>query len=311
VNDSVSDIAQAAPPRLDQAQRSRLGLSYGLGAYTIWGFLPLYFHVLASVGPWLILWHRIFWSVLFLALVITIRGEWSAIRAILGHRQKLVLLGAGGILITLNWLVFIYSVASKQVVAVSLGYFINPLLSIVLGLVFLRERLRPWQWVAVLVATAAVAHLAWRGPGFPWIAVSAAGTFGFYGLVRKKVDVNSLHGLLIETAMVLPVAVVQLSRVPAHTLPRTTLAVLSLSGVLTVVPLLMFGGALRRLRLSTVGFLQYLGPTLQLLVALVAFHEPLDSIRLISFGLCWLAIAIYIADSLVTRRSPPIADEPE
>jgi chloramphenicol-sensitive protein RarD len=294
-----------------RSRESQVGLCYGLAAYAIWGVFPLYFHLLASVAPWLILCHRIFWSVLFLALVVTVRGEWKAIRPILRSRRNALFLGAGGILIALNWLIFIYAVVSHQVVAVSLGYFINPLLSIVLGLVFLRERLRAWQWMAVLIAAAAVANLAWRGPGFPWIAVSAAGTFGFYGLVRKKVDINSLHGLLVETAIVFPVALAQLAVVPSHTIPPTTLGILSLSGMLTAIPLLMFGAALRRLKLSTIGFLQYLGPTLQLLVAILVFHEPLDTTRLASFGLCWFAIAIYTADSILTRHPPSVADEPE
>ena len=277
----------------------------------MWGVFPLYFHLLTAVAPWLILCHRIFWSVLFLALVVSIRGEWEAIRPILRSRRNVLFLSAGGILIALNWLVFIYAVVSHQVVETSLGYFINPLLSIVLGVVFLRERLRGWQWLAVLIAGIAVANLALRGTGFPWIAMSAAGTFGFYGLVRKKVDINSLHALLVETAILFPVALVQLAVVPSHTISPAILGILSMSGILTVVPLLMFGAALRRLQLSTIGFLQYLGPTGQLLVAIVAFHEPLDRTRLTSFALCWLGIAIYTADSILTRQSPAVADEPD
>ena len=193
----------------------------------------------------------------------------------------------------------------------SLGYFINPLLSIVLGLVFLRERLRGWQWLAVLIAALAVANLALRGTGFPWIAVSLACTFGFYGLVRKKVDINSLHGLLVETTILFPIALAQLAVVPIHAIPPATLGILSMSGILTAVPLLMFGAALRRLQLSTIGFLQYIGPTLQLLIAVAVFHEPLDHTKLTSFALCWLGIAIYTADSIFTRRPQVVADEPE
>ena len=181
----------------------------------MWGVFPLYFHALAEVTPWVVLCHRIAWSVLFLGLVVSVRGEWKAIRPILRSRRNVLLLSAGSVLIALNWLIFIYAVGSHQVLESSLGYFINPLLSVALGVIFLRERLRGWQWVAVLIAGVAVANLALRGTGFPWIAVSLACTFGFYGLVRKKVDINSLHGLLVETALLFPVALAVLAVVPA------------------------------------------------------------------------------------------------
>jgi chloramphenicol-sensitive protein RarD len=277
----------------------------------MWGVFPLYFHALAAVAPWIVLCHRIFWSVLFLALVISVRGEWNALRPILRNRRNVLFLSLGAVLIALNWLIFIYAVGSGQTMEASLGYFINPLLSIVLGMLFLRERLRRWQWVAVLIAGVAVAYLALHGAGFPWLAVSLAGTFGFYGLVRKKVDINSLHGLLVETAILFPLALVMLTTAPARATPPATLGILSLSGIITAVPLLMFGAALRRLQLSTVGFLQYIGPTLQLLVAIVIFHEALDHTKLTSFALCWLGIAVYTADSIFTRHPQPVADEPE
>jgi len=290
---------------------SRAGLSYGIGAYMVWGVIPLYFHVVAEVPPWEILCHRIAWSALFLALVVSVRGEWQALRPILRSRRKMLLLSVGSVLIALNWLIFIYAVISQQVLEASLGYFINPLLSVALGMIFLRERLQGWQWFAVGIAGVAVANLAWRGSGFPWIAVSLAGTFGFYGLVRKAVNVNSLHGLLVETALLVPLGLLALAIVPAPPLPVLTLGVLSLSGIITAVPLLMFGAALRRLKLSTIGFLQYIGPTLQLLVATAIFREPLDRIKLASFILCWLGIAVYTADSVLSNSLQPVADEPE
>ncbi|MCX6922678.1 MAG: EamA family transporter RarD [Verrucomicrobia bacterium] len=290
---------------------SRGGLLYGLGAYTMWGVFPLYFHALSEVAPWVILCHRIAWSVLFLGVVVSVRGEWGAPRPILRNRRNVLLLAGGSVLIALNWLLFIYAVTSHQVVEASLGYFINPLLSVALGVIFLRERLRVWQWVAVLIACVAVANLTLRGAGFPWMAVSLATTFGFYGLVRKKVDINSLHGLLVETALLLPVALAMLAFVHGCAVPVATLGLLSLSGIITAVPLLMFGAALRRLKLSTIGFLQYIGPTLQLLLAVVAFHEPLDYLKLTSFALCWLGIAVYTTDSILTRHPQAVADEPE
>jgi len=303
----VRDIAASPAAR----RRARAGLLYGLGAYSMWGVFPLYFHALSQVAPLIILCHRIAWSVLFLGLVVSIRGEWTAIRPILRSRRNILLLSAGSVLIALNWLIFIFAVVSRQVVETSLGYFINPLLSVALGVVFLRERLRTWQWVAVLIAGVAVANLALRGMGFPWIAVSLAFTFGFYGLVRKKVDINSLHGLLVETSILLPLAVAVLAFGPAPAAPAATLGILSLSGIITAVPLLMFGVALRRLKLSTIGFLQYIGPTGQLLVAIMVFHEPLDRVKLASFALCWLGIAVYTTDSVLARQFQAVADEPE
>ena len=217
---SDNPTGQADAKALARQRSLRAGLFYGLGAYSMWGVFPLYFHALSDVPPWIILCHRIVWSVLFLALVVSVRGEWKAIRPILRSRRNVLLLSAGSVLIALNWLIFIYAVVSQQVVETSLGYFINPLLSVALGMIFLRERLRGWQWVAVLIAGVAVANLALRGTGFPWIAVSLACTFGFYGLVRKKVDINSLHGLLVETALLFPLALAVLAFVPARDHPR-------------------------------------------------------------------------------------------
>lgn len=307
--DQSTERSAAALPAGSRSSRS--GLLYGLGAYSLWGVFPLYFHALAEVTPWVVLCHRIAWSVLFLGVVVSIRGEWKAIRPILRSRRNVLLLSGGSVLIALNWLIFIYAVSSHQVLESSLGYFINPLLSVALGVIFLRERLRGWQWVAVLIAGVAVANLTLRGTGFPWIAVSLACTFGFYGLVRKKVDINSLHGLLVETAILFPVALVMLAVGPAPPTPAAALGILSLSGIITAVPLLMFGAALRRLKLSTIGFLQYVGPTGQMLVAVAVFREPLDRVKLASFALCWLGIAVYTADSVLTRHPQAVADEPE
>lgn len=306
-----SQPAPVAADSLAKRSGSRAGLLYGIGAYSLWGIFPLYFHALSEVPPWVVLCHRIIWSVLFLGLVVSIRGEWIAIRPILRNRRKVLLLSAGSVLIALNWLIFIYAVGSHQVLETSLGYFINPLLSVALGMIFMHERLRAWQWVAVIIACFAVANLALSGTGFPWIAVSLACSFGFYGLVRKKVDINSLHGLLVETTLLLPVALAVLAVIPTRGIPTATLGILSLSGVITAVPMLMFGAALRRLKLSTIGFLQYIGPTGQMLVAILVFHEPLDRVKITSFALCWIGIAVYTIESFLVRRFEAVADEPE
>jgi chloramphenicol-sensitive protein RarD len=306
----VSDLpecvrgARAAAPH---RARFNTGLLYGVGCYTLWGFFPIYFHALGQVQPLVVLCHRIVWSVALLAGVVAWRHEWGPVWQALRKPRSLALLSAAAVLIAVNWLIFIYAVSTKQVLQSSLGYFINPLVSIALGMFFLNERLRPWQWAAVLLAVVAVGNLAFRGTGFPWIAVSLACTFGLYGLVRKKVDTNSLHALLIETGILFPLSLLLLLVLPGAHVSSGTLGILSLSGVITAVPLLMFGAALRRLRLSTIGFLQYIGPSLQFAVAVFLFHEHLNPARLLSFALCWAAIGVYVVDSALKRS----AAEPE
>jgi chloramphenicol-sensitive protein RarD len=303
-------LAVAPSSATNREQSSRTGLLCGLAAYTAWGFIPLYFRAVSDVSPFIVLCHRIFWSVLFLVVVISARNQWAMVWPVFRNRRSMLLLSAGAAFIAINWLIFIYSVISHQVLQSSLGYFINPLFSIFLGMIFLRERLRRWQWAAVIIAGIGVLNLALRSARFPWIALSLAASFGLYGLVRKKVDIDSLHGLLVETTVLLPVALVVLAMPSARHVSAHSLGLLSLSGVITAVPLLFFGVALRRLKLSTMGFLQYVGPTLQFLVALAVFHETLDHAKLVSFALCWLAIGVYAADSILSRQ-PQVCEEPE
>ena len=309
MSDSNRTLAaqQTGPP----VTEDRSGLIYGIGAYTLWGVFPIYFRALSEVPPFTILCHRIVWSALLLALVVSARREWGAIWPVLRSPRQILLLSVGAVLIALNWLIFIYAVSSRQVLQASLGYFINPLFSIALGMIFLRERLRAWQWLAVIVAAAAVANQAFRGGDFPWIAVSLAVTFGFYGLVRKKIDINSLHALLVESSLLVPLSIIALALLPASHFSRMSWSLLSLSGIITAVPLLMFGAAVRRLKLSTVGFLQYVGPSLQFAVATVLFGEHIAKAKMVSFFLCWIAIGIYVFDSVLHRSSPAVADEPD
>lgn len=312
VSDRVLDAA-ARPERGrgEDHRRARAGLVYGISAYTLWGVFPLYFHALASVPPFTVLCHRVVWSALFLAIVVSFRKEWNALFPVLRDRRKLLLLTAGSVLIALNWLIFIYAVGSRQVLQASLGYFINPLLSIALGMLFLGEKLRKWQWVAVGIVILAILNLALRGKGLPWIAISLAATFGFYGLVRKKLDINSLHALLVETAVLFPVSLGLLAVLPTGQTNAVTWTLLLLLGIVTAVPLILFGEAVRRLSLSTFGFLQYVGPTLQFAMATLVFKEPLDAARLVSFVLCWIAIGVYLVDSIRRQVPQEVADEPD
>jgi len=286
-----------------------------LMAYVMWGVFPLYFRALAQVSPWIIVCHRIVWSAVFLGLIVTGQREWSRLKPVVQDRRSLRMLAAGGVLIAANWLIFIYAVTTNQLLESSLGYFINPLLLVALGYVFLGERLRRWQWVAAAIAAVAVLNLTLRGGRMPWIALSLAGTFGCYGLVRKKVDLPSLHALLVETTILVPLALAGLAWLPARSAsearPGVTLLLLGLTGVITATPLLCFGVAVRRLKLSTLGFLQYIGPTLQFLIAILVFREPLDPAKLASFGLIWVAIGMYVADSLGNQTAQPVADQPE
>jgi len=305
----------AVPPGVVQTsapkETGHTGLLFGIAAYTMWGFFPIYFKFLSHVPPWRVLCHRILWSVGFLGVVITLRKEWPQVLPVIRNPRGMAFLAMGAVLIAMNWLVFIYAVGSGQTLQASLGYFINPLFSVALGMIFLHERLRPWQWIAVGVALVAVVNLAWLGAGFPWIALSLAGSFGLYGLVRKKVDLNSLHALLVETTILFPIAALVLAWAPAYSFTADTWGLISMLGILTATPLLCFGAALRRLSLSTIGFLQYIGPTLQFVVAVGLFGERLDLTKGLSFVLCWVAIAVYVADSIRSRRTMGLADRPE
>ena len=296
---------------ITEPRKTRAGLGFGLAAYTMWGVFPIYFRALTHVSPWVIVGHRIIWSAVFLSVIVSLRREWPLLLLVVRQRRSLLLLAVGGVLIAINWLVFIHAVLTGQVLEASLGYFINPLFSVALGMGFLHERLRRWQWVAVVIAGSAVANLIFRGERIPWIALSLAGSFGLYGLVRKTVDINSLHGLLVETTVLLPVALLGLMLLPASRPGAGTFGLLALLGVITAAPLLLFGAAVRRLPLATIGFLQYVGPTLQFLVAILLFREPLDHAKLVSFSLCWAAIAVYVADSVKTHTDQPVADRPE
>jgi len=299
----LAAVAAAGPPPAPAEHKGWAGVVYGAGAYTLWGVFPLYFHALSHVSPMTILCHRIVWSALFMGVLVTARQEWTAVGTLACSARNLWLLITASILLALNWLIFIYAVGTHQVLEASLGYFINPIVSIALGMLFLRERLRRRQWIAVTMAVAAMGYLAAHRMGVPWIPISLALTFGLYGLVRKKLNVHSLHALLIESIVLTPIAVVTLGFFSRQHLSGGTFALLSLSGVITAIPLIMFGAALRRLRLATMGFLQYIGPTLQFTVAVALLGEPLDGVRLKGFALCWAAIAVYVLDSISTKMA--------
>lgn len=305
----------AAPTtiRIATADPARRGILLGLSAYMVWGFFPAYFKALAGAAPLEIVAHRIAWSALLLLLLSLLRGRSQALRSAFGQRRVLLTLCGSTLLIATNWLVFIYAVEGGEVLQSSLGYFINPLVSILLGFVFLGERLNRPQQVSLLLAAGGVLYLALQGGEVPWIALILAWSFGLYGLLRKIAQVDALIGLTVETLLLAPLATGYLvwlqsqgeSAFLAGSLRHNLL--LPLAGAVTALPLLCFAGAARRLRLATVGFLQYITPTLHFVLAVGLFGEPFSAIHLVSFSCIWAGLAIYTADALRQlgiKRSP-------
>ena len=296
----------------------RLGVVYGLGAYVLWGTFPLYFPLLEPAGGLEIVAHRVLWSLVFVGLLLTAVRRWSLVQAAVADRRSLLLLAGAAVLLSVNWLVFVMAVNSGQVVETSLGYFINPLVSVLLGVVVFAERLRPMQWAAVGIATVAVTVLTVDYGRPPWIALSLAASFGLYGLLKKVVRVEAAPGLFVETALVaLPAAVVlgvlyQSGGGTFGSAGAGHAVLLTLSGVATAVPLLLFAAATRRIPLSTVGLLQYLTPLMQLAIGVFVYDEPMPPARLAGFAIVWVALAVLTADGLrharaVTRRTPEAA----
>ena len=302
--------AALSPPSHPEA---RTGLLYGLAAYVAWGVFPLYFKALdrAHVTPLHILAHRIVWSVLFLAALLWATRRWHEVRAALASRKTFLTLIASSALIAVNWLIFIYAVTDKRVLEASLGYFTNPLVNVLLGLIFLHERLRVLQTIALALAALGVAILTRHIGTFPWIPLGLALSFGFYALLRKTTAAGPLVGLAVETALLLPFAAAfilhaQLTGRVRH--PPTTWLLLLPSGIITALPLLWFASAARRLRLSTIGFLQYLAPSCQFLLAVLLFGEAFTPTHAVTFTLIWTALVLYSIDSLQAyRRSTRLA----
>jgi len=283
------------------------GILYAASAYTLWGVFPIYFKILQAVPALQIVAHRVIWSVIFLALVLFLRRDFSNFISNIDP-GILTVFAISGVLLSLNWLVYVWGVNAGRVVETSLGYFINPLVSVLLGVIFLRERLRAFQWVPVGLAAAGVAYLTINYGSLPWIALALAFTFGLYGLMRKVAPLGSLHGLTLETMVVFLPALVYLlvqerQGVGAfgHSGP-TTLILLVLTGAVTVIPLLLFASGARRVPLSTVGLLQFIAPTLQFLSGVFLFGEPFTQARLVGFSLIWLALIVFTAENLLNWR---------
>lgn len=289
-----------------EAREARRGLFAGFGAYLIWGLLPLYLRQLIGVPAEDVLAHRIVWSLLVMAIVTTVSAGWPRLRAALARPRLLMLLFGSAVFITCNWLIYTWSILNGHVLDTSLGYFINPLISVVFGVVLLGERLAWPQWLAVGCAAAGVAVLAIGHGELPLISLGLALSFALYGLIRKQAQIDAVTGLFIETLFLAPIALGWLLTRPVggFAVPAPTLLLLMAGGVLTAVPLLLFGIAARRLKLSTLGLMQYFSPSLVFLQGVFLFHEPIDRWQMFAFGCIWLGLAIY---SLSLTRGQPVA----
>ncbi|EMY32215.1 integral membrane protein (rarD protein) [Arthrobacter crystallopoietes BAB-32] len=304
--------AQGRRGRRPRSENSA-GLAFGLAAYGIWGILPLYFAVLDPAGPLEIVANRIVWSLLFCLLLMTAMRSWRPFLAAMRSGRILGVLTLAAALIAVNWFTYTVAVLSERTVEASLGYFINPLVSVLLGVLLLKERLRPAQWAALGVAFAAVLVLAFGYGNVPWLSLVLALSFGFYGLVKKNVGskVDAVSSLSVETLVLTPLSIAIMAVLMVQ--GQATLTdhgaghfwLMAAGGLITALPLLFFGAAARRLPLSTVGMLQYLAPLLQFITALAVFHEPMPPERWAGFALVWLSLAILTADMVLAYRKAP------
>lgn len=309
----------ASHARLVHPDRHLAGVGYGLLAYVLWGFFPLYFRQLNHVSPMDVLSNRAAWACVFVGVLLTLRGEWGKVRAVFATPRRLAMLALAALLVGSNWLIFLHAVADGQVVASSLGYFLTPLINVLLGLVVLKERLDRPEQVAVLLALAAIVNEVATHGALPWVSLLLACTFGCYGLVRKQVPVDAISGLWLETLAMLPVCLLYAlwqARV-GHAVygghDGVTTALLVGAGVLTALPLMAFAVATQRLDLATVGMLMYVNPTLQFATAIWLFGEPLQPARIRTFALIWTGLLVFSWSAwrkARRRRSPRPAASP-
>jgi chloramphenicol-sensitive protein RarD len=283
------------------------GIWYAVGAYVFWGLFPIYWKMLAGVPALQLLGHRIVWSFLLLTGVLLLFRQGREFRRALTGRVLLIY-SIAAVLIGINWLTYVWSIGAGFIVETSLGYFINPLLSVLLGVIFLHERLRPLQWIPIGLAAAGVLYLTFAYGALPWIALTLAFTFGLYGLVKKTAPLGSFHGLTLETGILFLPALGFLlylqftgSAAFLHSAPLTDLMLFG-AGAVTVIPLLLFASAARRIPLTTMGVLQYMNPTMQFLLGVLVYREPFNQHRLVGFAIVWAALILYGVEGLVARR---------
>ena len=283
------------------------GLPAAALAYIIWKLFPLYFRHLSHIGALELVLHRSVWSLVFVALLLLAQRRWRALAEVLRQPRKVAVFLLAALLLSSNWLIYVWAVNSGRVLESSLGYFINPLFNVLLGVLVLGERPRRLQWLAIGIAAAGVVWLGWLAGAPPWVALALATSFGLYGLLKKLAPLGALDGLALETLLLAPLAVPALAWLTAHGgsldgASASTWAWLLAAGPLTAVPLLLFAYGAQRIPLGTLGLLQYLGPSLQFLLGVWVFHEPLAPARLAGFALIWLALLLYSGESLWQLR---------
>lgn len=285
-------------------QQTRQGVGFALGAYFIWGIAPAYFKLIKQVPATEIMTHRVIWSALFMVLLITLSRSWPGVRSVVRQPKKVLMLALTAVTVGGNWLLFIWAVNNQHMLEASLGYFINPLINVVFGMLFLRERFRRLQWLAVLLAAVGVLVQLWQFGSLPIIALGLALSFALYGLLRKKIQVDAQSGMLIETLWLFPLAAIYLFGFADSSTSHLSANPLSLNlkliaaGIVTTIPLMLFAAACSRLRLSTVGFFQYLGPTLMFVLAVVFYGETITPDKLVTFAFIWLALLVFVCDAV-------------
>ena len=286
-------------------QKSTHGAYFALSAYLFWGVVPIYFKWLSHVAPLEILIQRVLWSVVLLLGILAYTGQFDKLRV---SRKKLALLFCTALLLSMNWLIFIYAILDNNIVETSLGYFINPLVSVFLGMIFLGERLRPLQWMAITIAASGILfQLVYYG-AIPWIALGLAFSFGFYGLIRKNLNLHAIAGLTLETLLISPIALVGLfwlysmGQLSFTNVDLKTDSLLVMTGFVTSFPLLCFAAAVTRLSLTAAGLFQYIAPSLSLVIAVLLYGESFGFDKVITFSCIWLALVMFTAEALVHQR---------
>ena len=288
----------------EKNRNDTIGIWYGILSYTAWGVLPLYWKLLQAVPSLEILAHRILWSFVFLGSVLLISGGWQKMISALANRKKLIVIFLCGVLISFNWLTFIFAVNTNQVIEASMGYYINPLVTVLLAVIVLKEKLTLWQGISIGLATAGVLIIAFQYGKIPWIALILAGTFALYGLTKKMVGVDPVTGLSLETFIVMPVAlfyILSLESTGVGTMGSVSIltkVILAGAGIATVMPLLGFAKGLEKTNLSMMGFLQYIAPTISLLLGILVFKEYFSASHFVSFCFIWVALIIFTLANL-------------